>query len=183
MSLKQKNRAGQGGDCQRFSEDDYWRLVVLFGLGLLICVIHALGQLCERFPGQALTSPRIDDRLVWTIGHPDEDGLCQMDWLLATVGKTQASWPRLATIHFTEEQQVIITAMHPQAALLFFQPIPLNQADTEVLAALPGIGPALASRIVAKREELGGFQSLGQLRQVRGIGVKTMEGLQERLTL
>ncbi len=91
--------------------------------------------------------------------------------------------PRLAGVHFTKGKQVIVSSPHPRAALLLLQPVPLNLADVEVLAALPGIGPAMAARIVAKRKELGGFQSMGQLRQVRGIGDKTMKNIQERLTL
>lgn len=163
--------------------DDYWRLAVLLGLGILICASHFLGQLCEGSLGQAPVNRGRDDRIVWTTGLADGDGLCRIDWLTKVVGTPQQSLPSLATIHFSEEQQVVVAGIHPQAALLFFQPIPLNQADAEVLAALPGIGPALTARMIAKREELGGFQSLGQLRQVRGIGVKILANLHDRLTL
>lgn len=49
-------------------------------------------------------------------------------------------------------------------------PINLNTADAEALIALPGIGPALASRIISHREEHGPFTSLDQLIDVQGIG-------------
>ena len=51
----------------------------------------------------------------------------------------------------------------------------LNTADTETLQALPGIGPALAERIVAYRLEHGPFQTVEDLRQVPGIGTKRWE--------
>lgn len=196
MSLKRKNRAGQGDGCHdapggdqgvyRYLTDNeaaYWRLAVLFGLGLMIFAIHGLGHLGAWLPRHEPTYPMLDNRMVWTTGRPEGDGLCQVDWLAELAGIPQESLPRLALVHFSEGQQVIAAGIHPRAALLFFQPIPLNLADAEVLAALPGIGPALAARIVGKREELGGFQSLKQLRQVRGIGAKTLENIQDRLTI
>ena len=51
----------------------------------------------------------------------------------------------------------------------------LNTADAETLQALPGIGPALAERIVAYRLEHGPFQTVEDLRQVPGIGPKRWE--------
>lgn len=53
----------------------------------------------------------------------------------------------------------------------------LNQAGIEELQRLPGIGPTLASRIVADRAAQGPFRSVGDLLRVRGIGPKTLEKL------
>ena len=49
--------------------------------------------------------------------------------------------------------------------------------------AIKGIGAALAARIVAYREEHGGFQYLYELTNVKGIGISTFEALQELITL
>lgn len=46
----------------------------------------------------------------------------------------------------------------------------LNAADPAALEELPGIGPVLAQRIVDHREEVGGFSSVEELREVSGIG-------------
>lgn len=46
----------------------------------------------------------------------------------------------------------------------------LNRAGLRDLEALPGIGPALARRIVSYREERGPFRSTEQLVEVAGIG-------------
>ncbi|MGI8576264.1 MAG: helix-hairpin-helix domain-containing protein [Egibacteraceae bacterium] len=51
--------------------------------------------------------------------------------------------------------------------------ISLGQATTEQLEELPGIGPVLAERIIAYRDEVSGFQSVEQLQDVSGIGEKT----------
>jgi competence ComEA-like helix-hairpin-helix protein len=61
--------------------------------------------------------------------------------------------------------------------------VDLNQATAEELGALPGIGPVLAGRIVAYREEQGGFQSPQELAAVPGIGRAAYEGLADRLTV
>ncbi|QCU77935.1 ComEA family DNA-binding protein [Citricoccus sp. SGAir0253] len=55
--------------------------------------------------------------------------------------------------------------------------VDLNTADAATLEGLPGIGPALAGRIVAHREEVGPFGSLEDLDAVSGIGPAMMERL------
>ena len=49
-------------------------------------------------------------------------------------------------------------------------PIPVNTATAAQLASLPGIGPALAERIVARRSEHGPYRDLAALDSVPGIG-------------
>jgi competence protein ComEA len=49
-------------------------------------------------------------------------------------------------------------------------PINLNTATESQLEELPGIGPSLAGAIIAEREKRGGFKSVGELQDVRGIG-------------
>lgn len=51
-------------------------------------------------------------------------------------------------------------------------PVNLNTATVAELDALPGIGPVLAARIVAWREEHGRFSSVDELGEVAGIGDK-----------
>jgi competence protein ComEA len=51
----------------------------------------------------------------------------------------------------------------------------VNSAGVDQLALLPRIGPAVAQRIVAYREENGAFKALEDLMLVRGIGEKTFE--------
>lgn len=48
--------------------------------------------------------------------------------------------------------------------------ININLADAEELETLPGIGPALAKRIVEYREQHGPFTSTAELKEVSGIG-------------
>ncbi len=48
--------------------------------------------------------------------------------------------------------------------------VDLNSANAHELALLTGVGPVLASRIVADRKSRGAFESVDDLQRVRGIG-------------
>ena len=55
--------------------------------------------------------------------------------------------------------------------------IDLNRATSEELEQVRGIGPALAARIIARRDEVGGFGRVEDLIEVRGIGPATLESM------
>lgn len=55
--------------------------------------------------------------------------------------------------------------------------IEINRAAQEELCDLPGIGPALAGRIIEYREANGPFASPEELFLVSGIGEKVLEGI------
>ena len=59
-------------------------------------------------------------------------------------------------------------------------PIDLNRATAGELEQVRGIGPALAARIVARRNEVGGFARVEDLIEVRGIGPATLESVRGR---
>ncbi|HLV36889.1 MAG TPA: helix-hairpin-helix domain-containing protein [Spirillospora sp.] len=54
----------------------------------------------------------------------------------------------------------------------------INRATSEELQTLPGVGPALAERIIAYREANGPFSSLDDLDNVSGIGPALLSGLE-----
>lgn len=62
-------------------------------------------------------------------------------------------------------------------------PIGVNSASKEDLMALPGIGEVTASSIIEYRENSGGFNTLLELDDVPGIGVKTLESLVGKISL
>ncbi len=62
-------------------------------------------------------------------------------------------------------------------------PIDLNTATATDLETLPGIGPTLADAIVREREKLGGFKSVDDLKQVRGIGEGRFADIRDLVTL
>lgn len=61
--------------------------------------------------------------------------------------------------------------------------VSLNRAGDKELEELPGIGPALAGRIVAWREANGGFKTVQDLLKVSGIGESLLSGVIDLVTL
>ena len=61
--------------------------------------------------------------------------------------------------------------------------ININTATIEVLDALPGIGPAIAERIVEYRTQNGGFKQPEDLKKVRGIGDVLFNQVKDYITV
>ena len=62
-------------------------------------------------------------------------------------------------------------------------PLNLNAASAEELTTLPGIGEALARRILDYRTENGPFQAVEDLLNVSGIGEAKLAGLEGLVTV
>jgi competence protein ComEA len=67
------------------------------------------------------------------------------------------------------------------AVVLLLATLNLNTATARELQTLPGIGPALAKRIVEFREKRGGFRRIEELLAVPGISEKRWKILKQRL--
>lgn len=57
--------------------------------------------------------------------------------------------------------------------------VDLNSAGLDTLTGLPGVGPVTAANIIDYRARSGGFRSVDQLLEVRGIGAKKLEILKD----
>ena len=55
----------------------------------------------------------------------------------------------------------------------------LNNAGSEALQYIPGIGPSKAKQIIATRESNGKFKTIDQLIEVPGIGEKLLEAIRK----
>lgn len=62
-------------------------------------------------------------------------------------------------------------------------PLDLNRATAQDLRRLPGVGPALAARILTARARSGRFESVDDLRAVAGIGEGKLGRLRDRVTV
>ena len=59
----------------------------------------------------------------------------------------------------------------------------INTADEKDLDKLPGIGPAMAKRIIEYRTENGAFQSPEEIKRVKGIGDAKYEKMKDKIVL
>ena len=60
--------------------------------------------------------------------------------------------------------------------------ININTATSQELQTLRGIGPAMARRIIEYRQTSGGFSTVDDLTNVKGIGEKTLEKIRANIT-
>ena len=51
----------------------------------------------------------------------------------------------------------------------------INTASKEVLCTLSGVGPVIADRIIERREKIGLFKSVEEIKEIKGIGDKIFQ--------
>jgi competence protein ComEA len=73
--------------------------------------------------------------------------------------------------------KIKISSMAANKLLVFSIPLDLNRVSAEDLCLVPGIGESLAQEIIAYRDRKKGFRSVGDLRNVKGIGEKKYRSL------
>ena len=80
----------------------------------------------------------------------------------------------------------LVKAFSPGTAIIHAEPstpiyagnlVNINTATLERLQTLPGIGPAIAQRILSYRAEHGPFTSVAELTKIEGIGINRLENL------
>ncbi len=59
----------------------------------------------------------------------------------------------------------------------------INDAGIDELLTIQGIGEDIAKKIIEKREELGGFKSIEEIKSIYGIGNKKFENMKDKITV
>jgi len=95
--------------------------------------------------------------------------------VLVTLGLMCAFSP-IAAARQTSAQD---TAAKPAVSSL----INLNSASAAELEKLPGVGPAMATRILEYRQKSGGFKKIEELMNVKGIGEKSFLKMKPLVTV
>ena len=72
------------------------------------------------------------------------------------------------------------TKLEPAGAL---QIVNINQAGSEELQTVSGIGPAIAERIIQYRQEHGPFKQADELMNVQGIGGAKLQKIKDQITV
>ena len=121
---------------------------------LMVCLAIGLNSWFYSRPVQKLSSPDTNPQVKWVDNS-----------LVVTTGDTNPADHELPA----------------RIAPFFFKKININQADSALLQIIPGIGPEFSKRILAQRDEQGGFDSPDQLLSVSGIGYKRKEKLTQWL--
>lgn len=145
-------------------------------------VVHVSGAVAApgvvRLPGEA----RVDDALRAAGGPTDEADLSALNLARPLADGEQIHVP--VPGEAPRPQSVGSSAPAGQAAdAPDGAPIDLNTADATALEELPGVGPAIARRILEHREKNGPFASVDALLEVSGIGPATLEEIRGRVTV
>jgi competence protein ComEA len=131
--------------------------------------VHVLGQV--RRPGLYLL----------------RDGDRAVDAIAAAGGLTDDADPAGVNLarFLSDGEQILVPRVGeapPGGATDASGRVNLNTADAAALESLPRIGPAIAERIIAWREQNGRFTTVDDLLEVSGIGQKMLEALRDLVT-
>lgn len=88
-----------------------------------------------------------------------------------------ADTSRISFTHILKDQDVVVIPEIKGIKL-----ISLNSATKEELQTLPGIGPSIAQRIIDYRES-STFQTLEQIKDVKGIGEALFNKIKDKICL
>ncbi len=89
----------------------------------------------------------------------------------------------LSAIKSASTETATASAVSDSGAQIPLGKVNINTASLSELDSLPGIGPTYAQRIIDYRNNNGGFKSIDELKNVKGIGDKTFDKFKESVTI
>ena len=119
----------------------------------------------------------VKDALEAAGGATDDADLSQINLAVELSDQQQVHVPRMGE---TNKPSTSSDTGNPAVPV---GPVNINRATVEELDTLPGIGPAIAQRIVDYREAFGDFATIEDLKKVNGIGPATFEKLKDQITV
>ena len=174
------------------------RKQILMGLGVLAVITGIfLSQNAQSttssFEDAFIETPRIAGNIfVHVVGEVQSPGLFELeigsrvqDAISLAGGMTNEAVQDSVNLArmLSDGEQVVVLAQSQMAIDSSDGFISLNRATASQLEDLPGVGPALAGRIIEYRERIGSFADTAQLKEVSGIGQKLFDSISKQLTL
>ncbi len=144
-----------------------------------VVLVHVAGAVANPGVVELAEGARVLDAVARAGGAADDAELTAVNLARVVVDGEQIVVPRVGEVPATAPGPSAGGAASSGAAGL----VNLNVADATTLETLPGVGPAIAARIIAWRDENGPFRSVDELLAVSGIGEKTLDGFRELVTV
>jgi competence protein ComEA len=169
------------------------------GAAVLITAVTPHGSTAVVAPGPS-PSAEVQDaagtviyvHILGQVAHPGlyalRDGDRAVDIVAAAGGFTAEADPAGLNLarFLSDGEQIVVPAVGEAVAagpVAADGTVNLNTADSAALETLPRIGPAIAARILAWRDDNGRFSAIEDLLDVPGIGDATFEGLRDLVTV
>ena len=133
----------------------------------------------------ALNMQKSQKKQVELKGEVQQPGICEVNWhapmqeILDQCGgvKETAHLDQMNLTQVPNNGDVIIITKKTTSAC-----ISINTADAKTLDQLPGIGLKMAERIIQERT-IAPFQTLEDIKRVKGIGDKSFEKMKDQICL
>lgn len=140
-----------------------------------VVVLHVIGAVAEPGIVELTLGSRVVDAIATAGGPAPDADLSGVNLARIVADGEQLRIPRLG--------EVALAAPGTGSGVSTDGRVNINTADATALETLPGVGPALAARIIAWRDENGPFRSVDELTAVSGIGEKTLDGMRDQATV
>ena len=139
-------------------------------------VVHVSGQVVNPGIYEFSSDRRVDDAVRKAVPLPDAD----LDSLnLAEILRDGQKIHVPSLVRDNQNPQQVVQGDNSGSGS---QLINLNTATQSELETLPGIGPAMASRIIEFRERNGSFRSVDEVKLITGIGERRYESIRHLVT-
>jgi len=151
-----------------------------------VVVVHVLGAVNEAGIVELPMGSRVVDAIAAARGPTDDADLGSVNLARIVVDGEQLVVPRVGEVpapHAGAGAAGSAAGSTAGSAVDSQGRVNINTADTTALETLAGVGPALAARIIAWREQNGPFRSVDELTAVSGIGPATLDGMRNQVTL
>lgn len=112
--------------------------------------------------------------------YPQENPLAETPVIAETEKKVQE--PETITA-LAPVMETTVAEVSDTTAEVLSAKVNINTADAATLATLPGVGPAIAARIIEYRTENGPFRQIEDIKNVRGIGDARFEAIRNLITV
>lgn len=161
------------------------KIIIICGIAILVIVGLIINYFQNKNNTPKVITPNDNNEVttyditVQIIGEVNKPGIYEVstdsrvyDLVLLAGGFTSNADTSLNLVQKLKDGMIVIVEARKDTKVP--TKVSINKATYEELNALPNVGPSLANEILAYRERVGGFNSLNDLEQVKGVSEKIL---------